>query len=133
MSDGFFGKLDWAARRVLPRAAWGIAVITLYAMFGIKPLDPFATWAPLYGLYVGGAALTILLLALLRPKVWTWGRSVLVGMAIAPVLELMVAPLILHHSSLWKMLWISAVSGVPLGAMYGTMFWFFWGRRDLSY
>lgn len=54
MSDGFFGKLDWAARRVLPRAAWGIAVITLYAMFGIKPLDPFATWASLYGLYVGG-------------------------------------------------------------------------------
>jgi hypothetical protein len=90
------------------------------------------SWVPFYALYAGGAMVTVLLLALLRPAVWSWGRAVIVGMTIAPVLTFMITPLILHLSSLWSMAWIALVSGAILGFLYGTIFWYYWGRRGLS-
>jgi len=122
-------SLIWAAKKVLPRAGWGVLVVGLGVLSGrITDFEGAPTWKLFVG-YVLGSLIVILLLAALRPAKWTWLSSIRVGVTIAPLLSFALFLLWFPSWSLWQQIWIGAVTGLLLGTIYSTMFYLFWGRR----
>ncbi len=133
MSDrnpGFQENLVWAARQVLPYAAYGIVVVTLASLLGGHQLRLFGgSYLTMVSAYLGTAAIVIVLMALLRPGDWTWGSAIGAGVLIGPAVAFFVFRLVFTRMALWDVTWISLLVGVMLGVIYGAMCYYFWVAR----